>query len=130
MSYPQHKDSLGMLGDIDFKALLKNQQELDAADARRIEEKERTKEAEDKEKERMEKVKKREQNMLEIAGVEHELQAWKNVLCITDKGTDNDDDNCSDSAVKGPPVRLIYYMSFRFKLIVIHNYVLSSVLHY
>jgi hypothetical protein len=132
---------LGDLGArmiIDFEARLKNQQELDAADARRIEEEERTKaeaaklDAEREEKERMEKVRRREQDMLEIAAAERELQARKKALSITDKGADDndvievedddDDDDCSDSAADGPPVRLIYSVSLRFILIVIHNY--------
>jgi hypothetical protein len=89
MSYPQHKDALSVLGDlgtqtiINFEDLLKAQQESDAADARRIEEEERTKaeaaklDAEHEEKEGMEKVRRREQDVLKIAAAEHELEARK-----------------------------------------------------
>jgi hypothetical protein len=96
---------------------------LDAADARRFEEEERMKaEVAKFEAEHKEKVRRREQDMLKIAAAEHELQAWKKALHITNKTANNDNNDYSDSAVDGPPVCLIFSASFSFILIVTYIY--------
>jgi hypothetical protein len=69
--------------------------------------------------------------VLEIAAAERELEARKQALRITDKGAndndvievkdDDDDNDCSDSAVDGPPVCLIYSVLLYFILIVMHD---------
>jgi len=107
-SQPDHKAAFSALIDacaytvIDVKKHLDEQKESDATEVRRQEEEKRQKEqmarlaAEQEEKDRLDRVRKMAEEREAIAAAEHDLEAKKEVLRITQKAADMDGDDEDD----------------------------------
>jgi len=131
-SQPDHKAAFSALIDacaytvIDVKKHLDEQKESDATEVRRQEEEKRQKEqmarlaAEQEEKDRLDRVWKMAEEREAIAAAEHDLEAKKEVLRITQKAADmdGDDEDDKDDDEKAATIKVANPLLKRHKYVI------------